>query len=166
MKHQVLILFLMASLVSWTAQGEEQKQMRLKIAVDKGDESNTSFDFDSDTAGFDLQKMQVGESQTITDSSGRPALLTRTEDGFEFDIDGEKIDVTAISAVHDIDVVEEHENNDGSVRVIRKVKKIEPEDNDADIIIVDTDSSPDDVALHAAKEHKIVVIKEKVDVTN
>ncbi len=153
-------------LVSWTAQAEEQKQMRLKIAVNKSDESNTSFDFDSETAGFDLQKMQVGESQTITDSSGKPALLTRTEDGFEFDIDGEKIDVADISAAQDVDVVEEHQNTEGGVRVIRKVKKIEREESDDDVIIVDADSSFDGEVLHSGQVHKVVVIKEEADVTN
>ncbi len=166
MKHQGFILFLMTLLLSWTAQAEEQKQMRLKIAVDSSDENNTSFDFDSETAGFDLQKMQVGESQTITDSSGKPALVTRTEAGFEFDIDGEKIDVADISAAHDVDVVEEHEDTEGGVRVIRKLKKIEVGESDEDVIIVDADGSLDDAVSHSAKEHKIVVIKEKVDVTN
>ncbi len=42
---------------------------------------------------FDLEDMQVGESRSLVDQSGRAILITRQEDGYEFNVDGKNIDV-------------------------------------------------------------------------
>lgn len=61
---------------------------------DGGNERN--FKINSDDLGFDLQEMQEGENRSIVDESGKNILVTRTSDGFSFNIDGETIDLPAL----------------------------------------------------------------------
>jgi len=163
MKLNKTIGLFAALLVSVMTQAEEQKHMRLEIAVDKGVESTQEFYFDSDQAGIDLQQMQLGESQSIIDSNGNATLVTRTEHGFQFDVGGETIDVMDHPDEHGFAVVEETENVGGEVRVIRKMKKIKL-DNDAAIVHGHTDH--DHETLHSDEEHKVYIIKKEVDVAN
>lgn len=73
---------------------EEQKHMKMAISVvDSENADEMSFKIDSHALGFDLDDMQQGESRSIVDEAGRPILVTRTEDGFNFDVDGKSIDV-------------------------------------------------------------------------
>ena len=43
------------------------------------DDDSTSFHWVSDDSGFDMQNMQVGETHSIVDESGRSVLITRQE---------------------------------------------------------------------------------------
>jgi hypothetical protein len=61
--------------------------------VDDEGAGETHFRIDSDDLGFDLQDMQQGESRSIIDKAGRSILVTRTGDGFSFDIDGKTFDL-------------------------------------------------------------------------
>ena len=51
------------------------------------------FKINSDELGFDLHDMQEGESRSIIDESGQAILITRTSDGYSFDIGGETIEL-------------------------------------------------------------------------
>ena len=42
----------------------------------------------------DLHAMAIGESRTLTTASGTPVVVTRDEQGFEIDLDGQKIRLT------------------------------------------------------------------------
>src|SRR5210317_1689233 len=88
-----LTAIVMTVVVSLAALASEQRRMHVEIEIDDDGGAVQAFSFDSDQAGFDLQQMQVGESQTITDASGNAALVTRTEAGFQFDVDGKTIDI-------------------------------------------------------------------------
>ena len=68
---------------------EEEREMKIVIQG-MSDDDSTSFHWISDDSGFDMQNMQVGETHSIVDESGRSVLITRQEDGFELDIDGKK----------------------------------------------------------------------------
>ena len=81
----------------------EQHRTRVELAVDEDD--SHVFSFDSADAGFDLHDMQVGESRTITGTSGETAMVTRTEDGFEFDVNGKKITTGDMGIAHDFTIM-------------------------------------------------------------
>ena len=69
---------------------EEKREMKIVVQGVSDDES-TSFHWVSDESGFDMHNMQVGETHSIVDESGRSVLITRQEEGFEFNIDGETV---------------------------------------------------------------------------
>lgn len=73
---------------------KEHRKMEIKVIADDG-EGETHLTLDSDDLGFDLEEMQVGENRSITDKDGRPVLITRTDDGYSFDVDGTTIDMPA-----------------------------------------------------------------------
>lgn len=69
---------------------------KMKIAIEVvGEDGNhgKNFMINSDDLGFDLNEMQVGESRSIVDESGQTVLITRGEEGFSFNIDGETIEL-------------------------------------------------------------------------
>jgi hypothetical protein len=72
------------------AGAEQHTKMKIKVVSDDGD-GETRLVLDSDELGFSLHDMQVGENQSIVDREGRPVLVTRTADGFEFEVDGKTI---------------------------------------------------------------------------
>jgi len=69
---------------------EQHTKMEIKVVSDDGD-GETRLVLDSDELGFSLHDMQVGENQSIVDKEGRPVLITRTAEGFEFEVDGKTI---------------------------------------------------------------------------
>ena len=73
--------------------GEDAKHVMAVEVVGDGASDTTSFFLDSDDLGFDLEEMQVGETRSIIDESGQSILITRNEDGFNFNIDGKSIDL-------------------------------------------------------------------------
>lgn len=80
------------------AQIEEQREMKIVVAGASSDDSTTIHWIGSGDSGFDMQGMQVGETQSIVDESGRSILITRQEEGFKFDVDGRTIVVPDIGA--------------------------------------------------------------------
>jgi hypothetical protein len=74
-----------------SAQVEEHGEMKIVVAGAAADEGTTIHWIGSGDAGLDKHNMQVGESQSIVDESGRAVLITRQEDGFKFDVDGKTI---------------------------------------------------------------------------
>ena len=86
----------MAVLLAGSALADEDIKMKMGIVVAESDGTGIqSFKIDSDDIEFDLQEMQVGESRSIVDESGRTVLITRREDGFSFNVDGKAIDFPA-----------------------------------------------------------------------
>ena len=73
---------------------QEHHKMEIKVIADDGD-GETHLTLDSDDLGFSLEDMQVGENRSITDKAGRPVLITRTDDGYSFNVDGKTIDMPA-----------------------------------------------------------------------
>lgn len=94
--------------------GEERHELKIVLSGDRdGDEVRV--ELDSDDLGFELDELQVGESRSVIDSQGRPVLITRTEDGFAFDVEGRTIEMPAMPAhggAHDVehDVVIQRES--------------------------------------------------------
>jgi hypothetical protein len=80
---------------------EEKREMKIVVVGDSSDDS-TAFHWSSDDSDFDMQGMQLGETHSIVDESGRSVLITKAAEGFRFDVDGETI------IVPDIDTNEMH----------------------------------------------------------
>jgi hypothetical protein len=72
------------------ADDEEKQEMRIVVETTSTD-GGADFTWVSDDPGFDMENMQVGETQSIVDEAGRSVLITREVDGFRFDVDGETI---------------------------------------------------------------------------
>ena len=72
---------------------ETAERHAFKIAIDDGSPDGQLFVNLDDTNGIDLGEMQVGESQSIVDQSGNTVLVTRTEAGFDLNIDGRSITI-------------------------------------------------------------------------
>ena len=68
----------------------EKHEMKIVIESESSDGS-AGFTWISNDPGFDMESMQVGETQSIVDESGKSVLITREADGFRFDVDGESI---------------------------------------------------------------------------
>lgn len=81
------------------AADEVERKMAIKVVVagDGADESS-DFSWTSDNMDFDLQDLAVGETRQIENASGRDVSVTRSEDGFSFDIDGKTVMMPDIGA--------------------------------------------------------------------
>ena len=76
---------------------EVEKKIELKVMVsDDGSGDDKEIHWVSDD--LDLDDLAVGESKTITGESGREVTVTRTDDGMQFDIDGETVVVPDMGA--------------------------------------------------------------------
>jgi hypothetical protein len=91
-----LMLSVVAVGMASTALADDDVKVKMAIDVVHEDGANhKSFKIDSDDLGFDMEDMQEGESRSIVDESGKAILITRTNDGYNFNIDGESIDLPA-----------------------------------------------------------------------
>lgn len=69
---------------------EVEKKMEFKIVVDSDGSSEPGVvSWSSD--GEDLENLAVGESRTISSGSGEDVIVTRTEAGMEFNVNGETV---------------------------------------------------------------------------
>ena len=74
------------------------------VVVGADDAGETRLELDSNDLGFDLHGMQVGENQSIVDKEGRAVHITRTKDGYTFEVDGKTIDMPAFDEIHGANV--------------------------------------------------------------
>lgn len=70
---------------------DAEKTIEMKVVVDREDASGNSFHWVSSDSELDLHTMSVGESRTLQGDDGQPVMVTRREQGLEFDIAGEKV---------------------------------------------------------------------------
>ena len=75
--------------------GEQLHHKVEVIVVGADDDGETRLELNSEDMGFDLHDMQIGENQSIVDKEGRAVLITRTEDGYTFEVDGKTIEMPA-----------------------------------------------------------------------
>ncbi len=81
-------------LFATAAYSGEQMHHKVEVVVVGADnDGETRIVLDSDDLGFDLHDMQEGENQSIVDKDGRAILVTRTEDGYTFEVDGKTINM-------------------------------------------------------------------------
>jgi len=81
-------------LFATAAYSGEQMHHKVEVVVVGADnDGETRIVLDSDALGFDLHDMPVGENQSIVDKEGRAIMVTRTEDGLTFEVDGKTINM-------------------------------------------------------------------------
>jgi len=185
-------VLLWAFLLATAAIAGEEHRTKIEIAVDDDESGHQSFKFDSKDAGFDLHDMTVGETRELTGESGDKALVTRTEDGFVMEVNGEKIDLSNMHDMDDAHVV--HMSVDGDHEKMKKHKKVRmiktEDDNsvtilsgkpideetrerirellesagqDGEVVFIDHNEL---TAAGAHGRHEVRIIKKEVDVTN
>lgn len=78
-------------MVSGTVSAQEvEKKMEIKIVVD-GDGADQPNVVSWSSDGEDLENLAVGESRTISSGSGNDVVVTKTESGMEFNVNGETV---------------------------------------------------------------------------
>lgn len=195
MTAKSIVVSLFAVILGDAAFAGEEHRMQVVVDVDDDQSGEQHFRFDSQDAGFNLHDMQVGESRTITGESGETAFVVRTEDGFEFDVNGKKMKIGNIGDVHGIAMGHGDTlvNVDENIHMARKIKvvKIDGDDADTGVTVITGDSLDEttqqqirDVLSssghsgevtfidansahgdHAGME-RVHIIKQEVDVTN
>ena len=69
---------------------EVEKTMEFKIVVD-GEDADGANVLSWSTDGQDIEDLAVGESRTISMDGGKEIIVTRTDAGMEFNVNGESI---------------------------------------------------------------------------
>lgn len=90
MKALLVAVFMVLTGVGIASAGEEQHKIELKV-VKSGDGSDHTVHWSGD--GSALEALEVGESKTLEGG----VVVTRTDDGMSFNINGETIDVPHMS---------------------------------------------------------------------
>ena len=193
MTLRTLTVFFWVCLIGAAAVAGEEQRTEIKIAIDGEDTGHRVFHFDSEDSNVDLQELAVGESKVITDSDGNEVTVLRTENGFEFDVEGKKIEIAGMHGEHDFEmlheilegedvVVEKHKqvrviktNDSNGVTIISgdeidddtraKLEKVLKEaGKDGEILFLDGSELSGDEQAHG--KHEVRIIKKKIDVTN
>ena len=122
MNVRAVTLFFWGFLVASAAIAGEEYRSEIKIAIDNDGDEPQIFEWHSDDPDADLSKLGVGESKTLTGDDGREVIVTRTDDGLEFTVDGETVGMP-------------HEDHQLHVRKTKHVKVIRTDDTEGVTII-------------------------------
>ena len=152
------IIFFALMLSAATLASEKQRHVQIHVDAHEGHDSDIqSFRFDSDEAGFDLEELQLGESRAYVDEDGNNLYVVRTEDGFDFDLNGRKISLPDFTS-GDMLFIGDGDEAHGEQHVIRKVKIMGMISDDG------SNEYSDDMEIHEV--HEVRIVREEVDVTN
>jgi hypothetical protein len=202
---RALTVFLWGCLIAAAAVAGEQHESKIKIAVDGDGGEPKVFEWHSSDPESDLSNLDVGESKTLSGDDGQEVVVTRTEDGLTFDIDGEKLEMMNFSGDGEVfvDIDVEHDgmakhkihkiqsddtvviNKSKNVKVIKsdhvdgvtiissseindetraRIKQVlKDAGTDGEVMFVDGSELGD---AHADGEHKVRVIKKKIETTD
>jgi len=118
MNMQKFIFVAAALTLATAALAEETAQTRIQISIDEGDgDAAIHLNLDSESMGFNMHEMQLGEIQSIVDESGRAIMITREEDGYKLDIAGETVHLPLIDGGQEMMWVEDVDMDDADVEV-------------------------------------------------
>lgn len=190
MTLRAFVVCIWAGLVATAAVAGEEHRTEIKIAVDGEAGDHKVFHFDSADSDVDIDSMEVGETEVITDKDGNEATITRTEEGFEINVEGETIDIAGLHDAHEFkmqhDAGEMHVEKHKSVRVIKShdangvtiisgdeidaetraalEKVLKDAGKDGEVMFIDGSELSGDEQVHG--KHEVRVIKKEIDVTN
>ncbi len=193
MTLRTLIVFFWVCLIGTAAVAGEEQRTEIEIAIDGENTGHRVFRFDSQDSDVDLHELAVGERKVITDSDGNEVTVLRTEKGFEFDVEGEKIEIAGMHGEHDFEMSHEAlEDEDVVVEKHRQVRVIKTDDSQG-VTIISGDEIDDEtraklekVLKEAGKDgeilfldgselsgdeqaqgkHEVRIIRKEIDVTN
>ncbi len=78
---------------------EIKTKMHIEV-IDDSSDGAIQIKLDSDDMEFNLHDMQVGENRSIVDETGKSILVTRQENGFVLNVDGETIEMPVFDGDH------------------------------------------------------------------
>ncbi len=193
--NRIMLLILAAGLLAagpaWAGDSNAMSESAVVIAEDDGTGGEpVLIELSGEELGFDLQEMQLGETRSVVDRSGRSILITRTEKGFDFEVDGRTVSMPAFEHYAErIEVVDMSQGEfdvgvmsgaatftaagpagitvitpeplDGSTQAsIRSV--LQAAGRSEDVTFIDQSSMPQ---MHSAEAHAIKVIEKEVRVS-
>ena len=194
MSVRALSVFCWGCLVAAAAVAGEEHETRIKIAVDDDGDEPRVFEWHSNDPDSDLSTLEVGESKTLTGEDGEDVVVTRTENGLEFDINGEKVKVPhdddhTMHKVHkmdgdravfvkkskDVKVVKAHANDgvtiiagdeiDDETRA-RIEEALKDAGNDGEVVFLDGSELHGDEQTRGHHEKKIIIKREIEETTD
>ena len=190
---RTFMVFFWGCLVATAAVAGPDHMTEIKVVVDGDETGHRVIRLDSDNEDFDFRDLSVGESEVIKDSDGNDVTVLRTENGFEFDVEGEKIEIGGLHGdhhmmklhkAHDVDdiVIEKHKQ----VRMIKTSdangvtiisgdeiddatraaleKVLKDAGKDGDVLFIDGSELEGEEQAHGVRE--VHIIKKEIDVTN
>ena len=191
---RALTVFFWGCLIAAAAVAGEEHETRIEIAVDGDGDEPRVFEWHSNDPDADLSGLDVGESKTLTGDDGKEVVVTRTEKGLEFNVDGETINVLGdadgmLHEVHkmdgdnavfvkkskDVKIIETHA--DDGVTIIasdeiddetraRIEAALKDSGNDGDVIFLDGSDLSGAEQTHDRHEKKIIIRKEIKETTD
>ena len=184
MTLRTFMVFVWGCLIAAAAVAGPEHMTKIEVIVDGDETGHRVIRLDGDNSDFNFRDLAVGDSQVIKDSDGNDVTVLRTENGFEFDVEGEKIEIGGLHETHDLDdvVIDKHKevrmirtNDTHGVTIIsgneiddttraqlEKVLKEAGEDDD--ILFIDGSELHGDEQAHGVREVRI--IKKEIDATN
>ena len=118
---ELTIIFFALMLSAAALASEKQRHVQIHVDAQDGHDSEMqSFRFNSDDAGFDLRELQLGESRAYVDADGNNLFVVRTEDGFDFDLNGRKISLPDFTG-DDIEISDDTKTHEvHKIRIVRE----------------------------------------------
>jgi len=101
----------------------------------------------------DLHDLAVGESRSFTTDSGKVVIATRTEQGFELDVDGKTIDIADFTGDGNAMVWHSQEGAEGDHLVFKKRIEIAEEGGEGKTMVWHSASGEGPHKLHVIKKH-------------
>ena len=102
MKYSKLAILAVSMILAGMASAGEEHQTKMQVMVVDGNGSEgVNFKIDRDDLGFNIEDLQEGETRSIVDEDGRSILITRTTEGFKFDVDGKTVEMPMLTGGHE-----------------------------------------------------------------
>ena len=140
MSIRTIAVFLWVCLIATAAVAGEEHRTQIKIAVDGDGQDHQIIEFDSQNSDVDLQNLAVGESKTLTDTGGEEVTVTRTDNGLEFNVGGETIEIDhmpgGMHGEHDFNIeIDSDASGDVIVKKHKNVRMIKTDSSDGVTVI-------------------------------
>lgn len=101
MKYRVMAALIAVSAMAVSALAGDKPHTQISIAnLDDATQEEVRVDLDSESLGFELRDLQVGENRSVVDKNGQNVLITREAEGFRFDVDGKTIQMPLLEGKH------------------------------------------------------------------
>ena len=186
-------VLLASSLIGLASNANQIDELQLMIAIDYGTDDGPVFlGLDGADAAFEFDDLQLGETRSIVDQQGRSILVTRTENGFELDVDGKRIDLPAFDSLHpehwwpgeghedvhvnvtrsvrieqttdDITIISTNEIDDATKDKLRSI--LTSSGHRGDVVFLEQHHDVANSAHDADQRHRIKIISKEVNATN